>query len=220
MKKKIGVLLSGCGVFDGAEIHEATLTLYFLQKYGAEMICIAPDKDQFHVVDHTKTEPTEETRNILVESARIARGEIQKLSAVSVHDLDGLILPGGFGAAKNFINYAVKGQDCVIDPDVQGIILQMVEAKKPVGAMCIAPMVVAVAFQHRDEKPILTIGTDDKTASDLESFGAQHENVQVDEIAVDEALKIVTTPAYMLGPTIADIALGIEKLVKKVLHWA
>lgn len=220
MKKKIGVLLSGCGVFDGAEIHEATLTLYFLQKAGAEIVCIAPDKPQFHVVDHLISKPTEENRNVLTESARIARGKIHELSSFSADEVDGLILPGGFGAVKNLINYAVKGRDCIIDPDVQRILLQMIDSKKPLGAMCIGPMVVAVAFQNRDEKPILTIGMDDNTASDLESFGAQHQKTKVDEIAVDEKLKIVTTPAYMLGLTIADIALGIEKLVKQIMHWA
>jgi len=220
MKKKIGVLLSGCGVFDGTEIHEATLTLYFLQKASAEIICIAPDKDQFHVINHAVSESTDESRNVLIESARIARGEISKLSSISADELDGLILPGGFGAAKNLINYAVKGRDCIIDPVVQKLLFQIVDSKKPLGAMCIAPMVVAVAFQDRNEKPILTIGKDDKTASDLESFGAQHQQAHVDEIAVDDTLKIVTTPAYMLGPTITDIALGIEKLVQQVLQWA
>lgn len=220
MAKKIGVLLSGCGVFDGAEIHESTLTLYFLDREGADVICTAPDRDQLHVIDHQTSQEAGEKRNILVESARISRGNMIDLATMKADDLDGLILPGGFGAAKNLVDYAVKGRDCTILPDVKRIINEMVDAGKPVGAMCIAPVVVAVALNDTSIKPVLTIGTDDTTASDIEFFGAKHQNAGVDEIAVDEANKIVTTPAYMLGPGIKDIAQGIEKLVKQMLAWA
>jgi len=219
MAKKIGVLLSGCGVFDGAEIHESTLTLYFLDREGVEIICMAPDVDQLHVINHQTSQEMDETRNILVESARISRGNMKDLSSVSAGDLDGLVLPGGFGAAKNLVNYAVKGRDCSIHPDVKRIIKEIVAAGKPLGAMCIAPVVVAVALKDESLNPVLTIGTDAATASDVEYFGATHQNTPVDEVAVDEAHKIVTTPAYMLGPGISDIAKGIENLVKQVLAW-
>jgi len=220
MAKKIGVLLAGCGVFDGAEIHESALTLYFLDREGAEIICTAPDGDQLHVINHQTSQQMGEKRNVLVEAARISRGNMRDLTSVSAEDLDGLILPGGFGAAKNLVDYAVKGRDCSIHPEVKRIIHEMVDVGKPVGAMCIAPVVVAVALREKDVNPVLTIGTDAATASDVAFFGAEHRNARVDEIVVDEAHKIVTTPAYMLGPGISDIAKGIEKLVKQVMAWA
>lgn len=220
MKTKIGVLLAGCGVYDGSEIHEATLTLYFLDREGAEVVCAAPNKDQLHVVNHQTSEEEGESRNILVESARISRGDMTDLVSLKASDIDGLIIPGGFGAAKNLVDYAVKGRECNIDPEVKRIINEIVEVGKPLGAVCIAPVVVAVALKNSDVHPILTIGTDQGTAADLEFFGAKHQPVQVDEVAVDEAHKIVTTPAYMLGPGISDVARGIEKLVQQVLAWA
>jgi len=220
MAKKIGVLLSGCGVFDGSEIHEATLTLYFLNRENVDIVPIAPDKEQMHVVNHNTNDEMQEKRNILTESARIARGEVKKISSISANDIDGLILPGGFGAAKNLVDYAVKGRECIIDPDVKNIINQIIQLKKPLGAMCIAPIVVAVALKDTDIHPVLTIGTDDKTASDIEFFNAKHKECKVDQIAIDTENCIVSTPAYMIGPGIADIGKGIEKLVQKVVDWS
>jgi len=220
MAKKIGVLLSGCGVFDGTEVHESVLALYFLDREGAEVTCVAPNVPQLHVIDHQTSQEMAETRNVFVESARISRGNLVDLASVSADDLDGLIIPGGFGAAKNLIDYALKGRDCSIQPDVKRIINDMMDAGKPVGAICIAPMVVAVALKESDRHPVLTIGTDSNTASDIEFFGAKHQEARVDEIAVDDTHKIVTAPAYMLGPTISDVAKGIEKVVKQVLAWA
>ena len=220
MNKKIGVLLAGCGVYDGTEVHESTLTLYFLSLQEVSVICMAPNIDQLHVIDHQTGQERGEKRNVLVESARISRGNIQPLEQISAGDLDGLILPGGFGAAKNLINYAVKGRECTLLPDVKRLINEMVDLGKPVGAMCIAPVIVAVALMDKQIQPKLTIGTDTSTASDLEFFGAIHQNTQVNEIVLDEAHKIVTTPAYMLGKGIADVAKGIEKLVNQVVAWA
>ena len=141
---RVGVVLSGCGVYDGTEIHEAALTLYFLDRSGAKIICMAPDAAQMHVIDHGKGSPTDEKRNVLVESARIARGEIKDLSAVSAADLDALIFPGGFGAAKNLCDFAVKGADCSVHPRSRtGSFRQMHESKKPLGFLCIAPVLAA-----------------------------------------------------------------------------
>jgi len=219
METRIAVLLSGAGVMDGSEIHEATLTLYFLHRAGVQAVCLAPEGEQLHVIDHLSGEPAEGTRNLLSESARIARGDILSLGQVEQGTLDGLILPGGYGAAKNLCNYAVKGRDAVIRDDVRALVLSQIKAGKPVGAMCIAPVVVALALQGSGMTPYLTIGQDEATAADLAAFGAKAVTAGVDAIVIDEELKIVSTPAYMVGPGISDIAKGIERLVDQVLAW-
>jgi enhancing lycopene biosynthesis protein 2 len=219
MKKRVGVLLAGCGVYDGSEIHEATLTLLFLDRENAESVCIAPEDNQVHTINHQTGDEMDQSRNIFVEAARISRGSIIPLAGIKAADLDALILPGGFGAAKNLINYAFKGRECTIRPDVKELILSMVNAGKPVGAICIAPVVLAVALKDEAATPLLTIGNDGGTASDIVHFGAEHQKAAVDEIVIDEKNRIVTTPAYMLGPTISHVAKGIEKLVKQIMVW-
>lgn len=218
MSKKIGVLLSGCGVFDGSEIHESVLALLALDRAGADIVCMAPDIDQFHVVDHLTQEVTEEKRNVLVESARIARGQIRDLAAVSADDIDGLIMPGGFGAAKNLSDFAVKGQEATVHPAVSHLLKAMLDAGKPVGAICISPAVVAGALGDRG--PEVTIGSDEETALAIEGLGGRHRVCTVDMIHHDEKNRIVSTPAYMLGSSVKDVAEGIEKLVGKVLELA
>jgi Uncharacterized protein involved in an early stage of isoprenoid biosynthesis len=215
MAKKVGVLLSGCGVFDGAEIHEAVLTLLALDRAGAEIICMAPDIDQMHVINHLTQETTDEKRNVLVESARIARGEIRNLKGVSASDLDALIMPGGLGAAKNLSDFAIKGPGGSVNSEVRRILQEMVSAGKPVGAICIAPATLTKALS--DKKPEVTIGNDQQTASAIEAMGGAHKICAVDMIHVDQKNKIVTTPAYMLGPGIKDVAVGIEKLVNRIM---
>ncbi|MDO9528317.1 MAG: isoprenoid biosynthesis glyoxalase ElbB [Syntrophales bacterium] len=216
---KVGVVLSGCGFLDGSEIHEATLTLFYLDRAGAEIIQMAPDIDQSDVVDHLLSEPVAgETREVLKESARISRGEIRKIEEIKADDLDALIFPGGFGAAKILCNFAFKGVDCTVNPEVERLIREMHSAKKPIGFICIAPVLAAKVLGTAG--PQLTIGTDRGTADAIETMGGKHVMCEVDEIAVDEENKIVSTPAYMLGPTISKVALGIEKLVDKVLELA
>jgi enhancing lycopene biosynthesis protein 2 len=216
MPKKIGVLLSGCGVYDGAEIHEAVLTLLALDRAGAEIRCMAPDMEQLHVMNHYSQSESDETRNVLVESARIARGDIQNLADVNASQMDALIIPGGFGAAKNLSDFAVKGPEATVQPEVQRVITEMLNAGKPVGALCIAPATLVRAVA--DKAPEVTIGNDTGTAAAIGQMGGVHIDRAVDEIQVDEKNKIVTTPAYMLGPGIKDVAVGIEKLVNKVLE--
>jgi enhancing lycopene biosynthesis protein 2 len=218
MAKKIGVILSGCGVYDGSEIHEAVLTLLFLERSGAEVLCLAPDMDQVHVVNHVTQNPEEMPRNVLTEAARIARGEIQSLDGVSAADLDALILPGGFGAAKNLCDFALVGPEARVQPQVAELLTAMHAKGKPIGAMCIAPAVVARTLGAA--APRVTIGNDVGTAAGITAMGANHVNCAVDEICVDAENRVVTTPAYMLGPGISDIAKGIEKLVDQVLAWA
>jgi enhancing lycopene biosynthesis protein 2 len=215
MAKKIGVLLSGCGVFDGAEIHEAVLTLLFLDQVGASAVCMAPDMEQLHVIDHLKQQEPDEKRNVLVESARIARGEILDLASVHGKDIDALIIPGGFGAAKNLSDFAVKGPEAVVHPQVQRLLTEMVDLSKPIGALCIAPATVVRALGNRS--PQVTIGNDVGTAAGITTMGGVHVDCAVDEICIDQKNRIVTTPAYMLGPGIKDIASGIEKLVNKII---
>ncbi|BBO80007.1 glyoxalase [Desulfosarcina ovata subsp. sediminis] len=215
MTHNVGVLLSGCGVFDGSEIHEAVLTLLFLDRAGATVQCMAPDAEQLHVIDHLTQTPSEESRNVLVESARIARGEIKDVAAVGADDIDALIIPGGFGAAKNLSDFAVNGPEATVHPDVQRLLDEMVAKSKPIGAICIAPATLTRALGSHS--PQVTIGNDVGTAAAIQAMGGTHKECRVDQICVDEANRLVTTPAYMLGPGIKDVAIGIEKLVEKVL---
>ncbi len=218
MSKRVGVILSGCGVYDGAEIHEAVITLLALDRAGAEVVCMAPNRDQMHVVNHLTGEVAEgEKRNVLVESARIARGSIRDIAGVRVDELDALVMPGGFGAAKNLCDYAVKGADCSIDPEVSAIIQAMHKAGKPVVAMCIAPAVAMKALTDGGVKPTMTIGTDADTAAALESMGGNHENQDVRGVAIDIANKVISTPAYMLGQNISEVADGIENSISELM---
>ncbi|MBN2016682.1 MAG: isoprenoid biosynthesis glyoxalase ElbB [Candidatus Cloacimonetes bacterium] len=215
----IGVVLSGSGWKDGSEIHEAVCTLLALDKAHAGIIIMAPDKEQLDVVNHwTNQQVKNEERNVIIESARIARGNIRTIKDFSAGELDGLILPGGIGAMKNLCNFAVKGMNMEVDRDLEKLLIEMHSQKKPLGFMCIAPIIAAKVFAQ--EHPTLTIGNDSGTASKIEAFGAKHVDCPVDDIVFDDNTLIVTTPAYMLGPSISYIAVGIEKLVNKVLELA
>ncbi len=219
MGKKIGVLLSGCGVMDGAEIHESVLTLLALDRLGAEAVCMAPNIPQMHVVNHLKGEPAGgQSRNVLEESARIARGKIKNIVDVRAFDIDALILPGGFGAAKNLSNYATKGAACEVNPEVARLIREVHSAGKPVGFICISPVIAAKLLGAKQVR--VTIGTDKATAADIEEMGAVHEMCPVGECRIDKAMKVVSTPAYMLAKSVAEAAEGIERLVKEVVKMA
>lgn len=212
--KKVGVVLSGCGVYDGSEIHEAVITLLAIARSGAQAVCFAPDKNQSDVVDHLSGETMAESRNVLVEAARIARGAVQPLAAAQAEDLDALIVPGGFGAAKNLSTFASDGSQCRVDGELAALTRAMHQAGKPLGFMCIAPAMLPAIFDF----PLrVTIGTDADTADVLEEMGAEHVPCPVDDIVVDEENKVVTTPAYMLAQDIAEAASGIDKLVARVL---
>lgn len=215
--KTVGVVLSGCGVFDGSEIHEAVLTLLALDEAGAKIVAMAPDVDQLHVIDHITSDVAEgEKRNVLKEAARIARGEIKNIADVSADELDALVFPGGYGAAKNLCTFATEGTNCSVVPAVEKLIKDMHAAGKPLGFICIAPALAAkVLGEHH---PVLTIGNDKGTAEAIEAMGGKHVERPVDDIAVDEKNKIVSTPAYMLGPSISHVAKGIRKCVNKVLE--
>ena len=215
IRKKIGVVLSGSGVFDGTEIYEATLTTYFLDRLGAKPIFMAPDIDQTEVINHINQEQIKEAnpRNVLLESARIARGPVKDIKEASPEGLDALIFPGGFGAAKNLSDFAFKGADCTINPDIVELVKGMHALKKPQGFMCIAPLIAASILPDVQ----LTIGKDPATAQSLEQMGANHVFCEVDDIVIDEDNRVITTPAYMLGPSISKVGQGIEKLVNAVV---
>ena len=215
MKKKIGVVLSGCGVRDGSEIHEAVLTLLAIDRNGAEAVCMAPDME-FSEVNHLTMKETGAKRNVLVESARIARGAIRNIKQVKAADLDAIIFPGGFGAAKNLCDFAVKGAAAAIQPDVARLVREMAEARKPIGAICIAPALIAAAL-GKEYAPSVTIGTDADTAAAINQTGSTHVDCPVREFVVDKEHKIVSTPAYMLATRISEAAEGIEKTVKALL---
>jgi enhancing lycopene biosynthesis protein 2 len=217
MAKKIGVILSGCGVYDGSEIHEAVITLLAIDRAGAEALCMAPNIDQMHVINHLAGEPAEgETRNVLVESARIARGDIRDIAEVAVTDFDALFLPGGFGAAKNLCNFAVNGPDCEVNAEVARMVQETVAAGKPLAAVCIAPALLAKVLGPINS-PALTIGTDEGTAAALTTMGAKHVDCPVKETVVDKQNKIISSPAYMLAGSISEAADGIEKTVGELI---
>ncbi|WP_411359978.1 isoprenoid biosynthesis glyoxalase ElbB [Pseudidiomarina sp. YC-516-91] len=215
--KKVAVLLSGSGVFDGAEVNEAVLTLLHITKQGASYQCFAPDIEQMHVVDHLRGEAAGESRNVLVEAARIARGEVKPLSELNAADFDALILPGGFGVAKNFCDFAVNGADMQVNEQVLAVGKAFVAARKPAGYMCIAPVLLPHIYGQGVR---VTIGNDSEVAGAIEKMGGKHVDCPVHDIVVDDNHRLVTTPAYMLAENLVDAEKGISKLVEKVLYMA
>jgi enhancing lycopene biosynthesis protein 2 len=212
--KKIAVVLSGNGFLDGSEIHEATLTLLAIAEQEAQYQCFAPNHNQAHVVNHHTGDEMPEIRNVMVEAARIARGNIKPLSTFNVADFDALIFPGGYGAAKNLCTFAFDGTDCVVIPEVEKVIKDTVQAGKPIGSLCVSPVMMVKVLGDIT----VTIGDDDKTAEAVISMGGKHIKTTHGEIVVDEKNKIITTPCYMLDASIDQVATGIRKLVKKLLE--
>jgi enhancing lycopene biosynthesis protein 2 len=218
MAKKIGILLSGCGVKDGSEIHESVIALLAIDRAGATAMFMAPNISQTSVINHQDGKVTEgEQRNVLVESARIARGNIIDLKNVHAADFDALILPGGFGTALNLSDFGIKGENCHVQPEVARVLRETLKAKKPIGVICIAPSIMAKMAQEAGIKIKLTIGNDPGTAAKLKSMGIEHVECLVTEIVIDREHKIVSTPAYMLANRISEAAAGIEKLVGAVI---
>ena len=217
--KKIGVVLSGCGVYDGAEIHESVITLLAIDQAGAQAVCMAPNVDQMHVVNHvTGEEAAGEKRNVLVESARIARGEIKDISTVKAEDIDALVFPGGFGAAKNLSSFAVKGENCDVHPEVLRLVKEFAAKQKPQAVLCIAPAMMAKIYEDAPKKPVLTIGNDKETSGKIEIMGSRHQDCAANDFVFDAENKIVSTPAYMLGQSISEVAEGIEKTINKLVQ--
>jgi len=215
---KVAVVLAGCGVYDGAEINEAVLTLLCLEQQGASYQCFAPDMEQMHVINHLTGEPAEgESRNVLVEAARIARGNIKPLTEADAADFDALLVPGGFGAAKNLSNFAVAGAEMAVQPDFLQLGRAFHAAGKPIGLICIAP-VMAAAITGGGTR--CTIGDDADTAAAINAMGGEHLECPVSEARVDVEHKMVTTPAYMLAGSVSEAYSGIGECVKEVLALA
>ncbi len=216
MKKspKVAIILAGCGVYDGAEIHEAVMTMYAVIKNGGTMQIFAPDIEQHHVINHVSGEETGEKRNVMLEAARIARGNIKPLSELNMQDFDALMMPGGFGAAKNLSSFAFDGANCTVLPDLEKAIKDAVAQGKPIGALCISPAIVAKVLQGVN----VTIGQDKGTADALKNMGAKHTETGIGEVFVDEKYKVATTPCYMLDASIAEIADSAMNVTKAVFE--
>ena len=214
-KKKFAIVLSGSGVYDGAEIHEATLTMLAIAKAGATYQCFAPDIKQHHVINHLNGKEMQEERNVLIESARIARGDIKALSEFNAKDYDALIFPGGFGAAKNLSTVAFDGPDARVNPEVEKAVKGMLTLKKPIGALCISPAFIAKILGEGVE---VTIGSDEGTAGAINAMGGKHIQTTHGEVTIDKKFNVFTTPCYMLDATILDIEKGATNIVKAMME--
>lgn len=219
---KIGVLLSGCGVYDGAEIQEAVLSLLAIQEEGHEAVCISVNKDQHHVVNHLTGEEMPESRNMMIEAARIARGNVLEISEVQPADLDALLIPGGFGSAKNFTKWAFSGAEGEILPEVKLLLVNMYNVGKPIIALCVSPVVLAKAFEKSGIALNLTLGTDAEKSpydipwfsSEIEKVGAVASKKKVSEVLVDKENRIISAPCYMMDASILEIRNNISQAVK------
>mgnify|MGYP001367351836 FL=1 len=216
--QKVGVVLAGCGAKDGAEIHESVLTLLALDRAGVKVRIMAPNIDQFHVVNHSTNNEYKSKRNVLSEAARIARGDIVPLEDIKSDELDALIFPGGTGMAKNIFNYIIEGPNFTVIKDVESLTRDMIRKNKPIGAICIAPVMIAKILQNMNRGGKVTGGFDEKISADIESMGINIKKVDARNIVVDNKNKIVSTPAYVEAKSIKDVAIGIDKLVNKVLE--
>ena len=215
--KKIAVILSGSGVFDGAEIHESVLALHAVEKQGASWHCFAPNIDQLHVINHKTGEEMDERRNVLVEAARIARGNIEDVAKLNAEEYDALLVPGGFGAAKNLTDFAVSGAECSINTHVASACRAFAQANKPAGYLCIAPTIIPMIYGQGVKG---TIGNDEATAAAFNALGGEHVDCDVSDIVVDEQNLVLSTPAYMLAESISQAASGIDKLVERLVKLA
>lgn len=218
----VGVVLSGCGFKDGSEIQEAVFTLYHLDSLNTKVLCMAPNINQSKVVNHITGESINETRNVLIESSRISRGDIKDIQDVNIKELDAIIFPGGFGAAMNLSDLAEKGADLQVNPQIENVIKEFYNMKKPIGFICISPAVASKVLGNlnTNNKPKLTIGNDKGTAEIINKMGCQHIDSPVDNIVVYTENKIVSTPAYMYDSRPSEVFKGIEKLVKEVVSMA
>lgn len=215
--KKVAVILAGCGVYDGAEIHESVLSLLAIEQAGASWHCFAPDVDQHHVINHAAGEESGETRNVLVEAARIARGEVTPLSELNVNEFDALLLPGGFGVAKNLSSFATSDEEMEIEKEVLRVCKAFAIAEKPAGYVCISPVLIPKVYGPGAKG---TIGNDPQTAAAFNAMGGEHIDCPVDDFVLDQSRRLLSTPAYMLATSVSQANAGISKLVSKLVELA
>lgn len=214
---RFAVVLAGCGVFDGSEVHEAVSTLISIKKYGCDYVCFSLDKPQFHVINHQIQQPVEnESRNIIIESARISRGEIKPLDEYRPEDFDALIFPGGFGVAKNFFSFAIHGPDCEIDNDIKNAILKTHAAGKCIGAMCISTALIARAFKDTNIKPKVTGGKENELFEAIQFMGGESIPCDAKNCCIDQENKIFTTPAYISATDIYEVFQGVDSLISAI----
>ena len=215
--KKIAVVLSGSGVYDGSEINEAVLSLLAIEKQGAQWDCFAPNMNQHHVINHITGEEMDTTRNVLIESARIARGNISDITTLDVNQYDALLLPGGFGVAKNLTDFAFKGAQCSIDASVATVCRAFAEVKKPAGYVCIAPVIIPMIYNNGVKG---TIGHDKETIDAFNTLGGQHISSSFEDVVFDPEYRVLSTPAYMATESLLEASKGIECLVKQLVELA
>ncbi|MCP4498845.1 MAG: isoprenoid biosynthesis glyoxalase ElbB [Deltaproteobacteria bacterium] len=219
-KKTFGMIFSGAGYLDGSEIQEAVIAMVALSEAKVTVRFFAPNV-ALKEVDHQKGAATGKERNVTLEVARITRGNVEDLASASGADVDGWIIPGGFGAAKNLCDFAEKGTDAIANKDVSRVVREALAANLPIGACCIAPVLLALVTKKSGPRLVMTIGTDEGTAKALGALGAKHQEAKVTDIVVDDEHRVVTSPAYMDGDaSIADVAAGIHKMVKQAVKWA
>ncbi len=218
MAARVGVVLSGCGVFDGSEIHEVVSILIALDRRGARIICMAPNVLQAGVVNHLTKKADPQSRGVLEESARIARGSIRDIGTVNAGDLDALVFPGGLGAARNLCTFATDGSNCTVNTQVQRLVQEMVQAKKPIAFACIAPVLAARILGSMGLKPKVTIGTDAGTAHAINAMNSTHQEAGPTDICVDETNRLVTTPCYMTAAGPWEVYQGADKMVEQMLR--
>jgi enhancing lycopene biosynthesis protein 2 len=219
---KIGVLISGCGVYDGAEIQEVVLTLLAIEEIGARAVCIGLNEPQHHVINHLNGEEMSGQRNMLVEAARITRGKIVDIGEIEPVDIDGLVIPGGFGSAKNFTDWAFNGAEGSIHPKVKLLVVNLVNIGKPIAALCVSPVVVAKSLEGSSLRARMTIGTDKDPSpysipefvKGLEATGAETVMKNIREIEIDEENRIITAPCYMMDANIVEVRKNIRKAIE------
>ena len=212
--KKFAVILCGCGSLDGSEIHESVMTLLAIDRNECTYSIFAPNDNQYHVVNHYTKEATQEKRNMMVEAARIARGDIRPIEECRVEDFDALVFPGGNGAAKNLFTYAFDGKNCTVREDVANLIKAFHAQHKPIGALCIAPVMIAKVLGD----VTITVGNDEGTIQNVLSFGSQHINTLQTGVIADKQNMVFTSPCYMLPARISDIADCAQNLIDAILE--
>ena len=221
------VLLSGSGVYDGSEIHESVFALLSLNKKNLDFICCAPNTKQHHVVNHQNGEELIEERSILIESARIARGNIISLDDVKFEDISSLVIPGGFGVAKNLSSWAFDGYNCKILKEVRDLILHCVSHQKPIVSLCISPVIIAKSLEGSDFKPVISLGSNcsssdydiDEIHNAVSNLGAKTKNRKINQVCIDENLRIISAPCYMMNGEIKDIFSNIDQAIDKLCDF-